>query len=65
MDELLYTIEINKNGKGYSGKLSNNNNEMKEFHNDSIEELLKAIALDIQLDFDESYEHSKDFFKDT
>ena len=65
MDEILYTIEISKTDLGFFGKLSNDNNEIKEFESDSIEELLKNIILDVQLDFDESYNHSKDFFEDT
>lgn len=64
MDEILYTIEIIKTDLGFFGKLSNDNNEIKEFESDSIEELLKNIILDVQLDFDESYDHSKDFFRD-
>ena len=64
LDELLYSIEINKSDTGYIGKLSNNNNELKHFKNEFFDELLQDIVDDITLDFDTANENPKDFFDD-
>ena len=64
MDELLYSIEINKDEKGYIGKVSNNNNELKHFKNQFFDDLLQDIVDDITLDFDTASENPKDFFDD-
>ena len=65
MDEILYSIEIYKNDTEYLGKIFSNNNEVREFHNKNIDDLLSDIILDIELDHDESSNRSKDFFEDT
>ena len=65
MDEILYRIEIYRNGTDYLGKIFSNNNEIKEFHNKNIDDLLRDIILDIELDHDESSKRSKDFFEDS
>ncbi len=64
MDELLYSIEINKTENGYIGKVANNNNELKHFKNEFLDELLQDIVDDITLDFDTANENPKDFFDD-
>ena len=64
MDETLYTIKIDRAEMNYFGKLSNNNNEIKEFQNDNIADLLKDIVSDIHLDFDSFHNYSKDFFEE-
>ena len=64
MDELLYSIEISKSDKGFIGKLSNNNNELKHFKNEFFDDLLQDIVDDITLDFDTANENPKDFFDD-
>lgn len=65
MDEILCSIEIYRNDTGYFGKIFSNNNEVREFHNKNIDDLLSDIIFNIELDHDESSERSKDFFEDT
>ena len=62
MDEILYRIEIYRND---FGKIFSNNNEVREFHNKNIDDLLSNIIFNIELDHDESSKRSKDFFEDT
>ncbi|MCK5029949.1 MAG: hypothetical protein KAR64_00630 [Thermoplasmatales archaeon] len=42
-----------------------NNNEIKEFHSKNIDDLLRDIITDIELDHEESSNRPKDFFEDT
>ena len=65
MDEILYSIDIYKDNVDYFGKIFSDNNEIKEFHNKNIDELLRDIILDIELDHDESSARHKDFFEDS
>ncbi len=65
MDEILYRIEIYRNDTDYFGKIFSNNNEVREFHNKNIDDLLSDIIFNIELDHDESSNRSKDFFEDT
>jgi hypothetical protein len=65
MDEILYRIEIYRNDTDYFGKIFSNNNEVREFHNKNIDDLLRDIVFNIGLDHDESSKRSKDFFEDT
>jgi hypothetical protein len=65
MDEILYRIEIYRNDTDYFGKIFSNNNEVREFHNKNIDDLLRDIVFNIELDHDESSKRSKDFFEDT
>ncbi len=65
MDEILYSIEIYKNDTEHLGKIFSNNNEVREFHNKNIDDLLSNIVFNIELDYDESSKRSKDFFEDT
>jgi hypothetical protein len=64
MDELLYSIEITKSDTGYIGKVANNNNELKHFKNEFLDDLLQDIVDDLTLDFDTANENPKDFFDD-
>jgi hypothetical protein len=64
MDEILYSIEIYKDDSDFYGKIFSDNNEIKEFKNKNIDELLRDIILDIELDHDESSSRHKDFFED-
>ena len=65
MDEILYRIEIYRNDTEYLGKIFSSNNEVREFHNKNIDDLLSNIVFNIELDYDESLKRSKDFFEDT
>ena len=65
MDEILYRIEIYRNDTEYLGKIFSNNNEVREFHNKNIDDLLNNMVFNIELDYDESLKRSKDFFEDT
>jgi len=65
MEELLYSVEIYKNDTDYSGKIFSNNNEVKEFHSKNIDDLLRDIISDMELDHEESSNRPKDFFEDT
>ena len=65
MDEILYHIEIYRNDTEYLGKIFSNNNEVREFHNKNIDDLLSNMVFNIELDYDESLKRSKDFFEDT
>ena len=65
MDEILYSIEIYKDNVDNFGKIFSDNNEIKEFHNKNIDELLRDIILDIELDHDVSSARHKDFFEDS
>lgn len=65
MDEILCSIEIYRNDTDYFGKIFSNNNVVKEFHNKNIDDLLRDIILNIELEYDESSKRSKDFFEDT
>ena len=44
MDELLYSIEINKSDNSYIAKVANNNNELKHFKNEFLDDLLQDIV---------------------
>lgn len=65
MDEILCSIEIYRNDTDYFGKIFTNNNEVREFHNKNIDDMLSDIIFNIELDHDESSKCSKDFFEDT
>ena len=65
MEELLYSVWIYKNDANYSGKIFSNNNEIKEFHSKNIDDLLRDIIADMELDHEESSNRPKDFFEDT
>ena len=65
MEELLYSVVIYKNDTGYSGKIFSNNNEIKEFHNKNIDDLLRDIITDMELDHEEFSNRPKVFFEDT
>jgi hypothetical protein len=66
MDELLYSIEILKDTSGYYGKLFNDTmGEIKEFHSNDVERLLRDITVEIELDFGVSSGHSKDEYEET
>ena len=65
MEELLYSVVIYKNDTDYSGKIFSNNNEIKEFHNKNIDDLLRDIITDMELDHEEFSNRPKVFFEDT
>ena len=65
MEEILYTIEIFKKNIEYFGKIFSTSNEIKEFYNKKLEDLLRDIVKDIELDHDISYNRPIDFFEDT
>jgi len=65
MEELLYSVGIYKNDTDYSGRIFSNNNEIKEFHSKNIDDLLRDIIADIELDHEEFSNRSKGFFEDT
>jgi len=54
MEELLYSIKINKdtNKNIFLGKIFSNDNYLAEFKNYKIELLLKDLINDVQLTFD-------------
>jgi uncharacterized lipoprotein YajG len=64
MEELLYSIKIYKNDTDYLGKIFSNNNEIKDFHSKNIDDLLRDIIADMELDHEESSKLPKDFFED-
>ena len=64
MNEILCSIEIYKNDTDYFGKIFSNSNEVREFHNKNLDDLLSNIIFNIKLDHDESLKRSKDFFRD-
>ncbi|MCD6237100.1 MAG: hypothetical protein J7K13_04005 [Thermoplasmata archaeon] len=53
MEEVLYNIEIHRDGDIYLGRIYSDVDGMKEFKNHRIEALLRDITLDIQLALDE------------
>jgi len=65
MEELLYSVEIYKNDTDYSGMIFSNNNEIKDFHSKNIDDLLREIITDIELDHEESSNRPKDYFEET
>ena len=63
MEELLYSIKINKdtNKNIFLGKIFSNDNYLAEFKNYKIELLLKDLINDVQLTFD-SYLNNSTIF---
>jgi len=64
MEEILYTIEIYRKDIDYIGKLFSSNNNIKEFNSKKLDDLLRDIVEDIQLDHDISCDRAKEFFED-
>jgi hypothetical protein len=66
MDELLYSIEILRDTSGYHGKLFNDTmGEIKEFHSNDVERLLRDITVEIELDFAVSSGQAKDDYEES
>jgi len=63
MEELLYSIKINKdtNNNIFLGKIFSNDNYLAEFKNYKIELLLKDLINDVQLTFDSYLNNSMIF----
>ena len=63
MEELLYSIKINKdtNKNIFLGKIFSNDNNLKEFKNSKIELLLKDLINDVQMTNDSFLDSSKIF----
>ena len=63
MEELLYSIKINKDTDKniFLGKIFTNDNNLKEFKNYKIDLLLKDLANDVQLKF-ETFSNSSMIF---
>lgn len=61
MEEVLYNIEIHKDGNTYLGRIYSDVDGMKEFRSHRIDALLRDITLDIQLALDEFSNRSTEF----
>jgi len=61
MEEVLYNIEIHKDGNTYLGRIYSDIDGMKEFRSHRIENLLRDITLDIQLALEEFSNRSVEF----
>lgn len=53
MEEILYTIKINKEKDKYSGKTYSDLNGEKSFENKNLGELLRDMVNDVQFNLDE------------
>lgn len=53
MEEVLYTIKINKGEDYYQGRIYSDIDGVKEFENERIDRLFRDIIIDMQMALDE------------
>ena len=63
MEETLYGIEIHKDKGKYVGKLFSDNDGIKEFKNERLDDLLRDLSLDMQLALEEFSNRSNEFME--